>query len=461
MLHYWILIKNIVTKSLLFSIVFLLILAFALYFYISNQKNRFQYLIYPNVFINKTQYGGLNRQQLNESFYNKNAILKKIQVELNFQDKIATLSGEDIKLAYDIDTIWQQSYSIGRSENFWTRAYQELTLFFKLDNYNLNFVPNYNLEPTAEFLADLSEEYNVDPVDALFEIKDNKVSAFKIEKNGLKIDDSNAILVLRQKLNSINLNRPSQEKITVQVESNVVEPEIKLNAINQYGIVEKIGEGISDYSGSIPGRVHNLILAASKFHGVLIKKDELISFNKIVGDISANTGYQQAYIIKQGRTVLGDGGGVCQVSTTLFRAALNAGLPITERHAHAYRVHYYENDAKPGLDATVFAPSVDLKAKNDTPAYILIQTSVDKNKRLLTFSLYGKKDDRKLEISPIKVWDVKPAPEPVYQDDPTLPKGVTKQVDWSAPGTKATFHYRVTKGDEVIQDTDFFSNFKP
>ena len=100
---------------------------------------------------------------------------------------------------------------------------------------------------------------------------------------------------------------------------------------------------------------------------MLIPPGGTISYNEIVGDISAATGYQPAYIIKDGRTILGDGGGVCQVSTTLFRAGLSAGLPILERHPHAYRVHYYEEGGyKPGLDATVFAPGVDLKMKNDT-----------------------------------------------------------------------------------------------
>ncbi len=184
--------------------------------------------------------------------------------------------------------------------------------------------------------------------------------------------------------------------------------------------------GKSDFSHSIPERIHNIILASSKFNGILIPKDKIFSFNEIVGEISSLTGYKPAYIIKQGKTVLGDGGGVCQVSTTLFRAALNAGLPIIERIPHAYRVSYYENDSKPGFDATVFAPNVDLKIKNDTPAYILIQTEVDKEKNLLFFKLYGKKDNRKIEISPVTIWDVTPPPPPLYQDDPYFKKRSSK-----------------------------------
>ena len=94
------------------------------------------------------------------------------------------------------------------------------------------------------------------------------------------------------------------------------------------------------------------------------------SFNDAVGDISAATGYQSAYIIKDGRTVLGDGGGVCQISTTLFRAVLNSGLKITAREPHSFRVSYYEPPV--GMDATIYDPAPDLKFVNTYNTPILI-----------------------------------------------------------------------------------------
>ncbi|MFS8158712.1 MAG: VanW family protein, partial [Candidatus Roizmanbacteria bacterium] len=162
-----------------------------------------------------------------------------------------------------------------------------------------------------------------------------------------------------------------------------------------------------------------------------------------------------------GRTVLGDGGGICQISTTLFRAALNAGLPIISRKAHAYRVGYYENDSKPGMDATVFAPSVDFKVKNDTGHYILIQTIIDPKKTSVLFEFYGQKDGRKVTLSPIKVWDVSPPPEPRFEDDPTLPRGTKKQVDFAAKGGKSSFTYKVEKNGEILQDRTFYSSYRP
>ena len=159
--------------------------------------------------------------------------------------------------------------------------------------------------------------------------------------------------------------------------------------------------------------------------------------------------------------MLGDGGGVCQVSTTVFRAALNAGLTITERKAHAYRVGYYEQDSKPGIDATVYNPTADLKFLNDTENHILIQTKVDTKNMNMSVQIYGTKDDRVASISVPKISSQTPPPATLYVDDPTLPLGQMKQIDWSAWGAKVSFNYKVTKGDETLFEKTFYSNYQP
>ncbi len=158
---------------------------------------------------------------------------------------------------------------------------------------------------------------------------------------------------------------------------------------------------------------------------------------------------------------MGDGGGVCQVSTTLFRAALKAGLPILQRQAHAYRVSYYEQDSPPGFDATVYDPTADLKIKNDTPAHILIQPTFDSKKMILTFDIYGTSDGRIATTSKPKITDQVAPPEDLYQNDPTLPAGTIKQIDWKAWGSKATFNYSVERNNEIIYKKTFVSNYRP
>jgi vancomycin resistance protein YoaR len=238
-------------------------------------------------------------------------------------------------------------------------------------------------------------------------------------------------------------------------------PAVGLGDVNSMGIKERLGVGRSTYFHSIPGRVYNVELAASRINGTVVKPGEEFSFNKAVGEVSGATGYKPAYIIANGRTELGDGGGVCQDSTTAFRAALDAGLPITSRRGHAYRVGYYEQDAKPGLDATVYAPSTDFKFLNDTPAYLLIQTIVDSPNRSLTYVIYGTSDGRTSAITDHVVWGATPPPPDIYQDDPSLPAGTIKQVDWKAPGAKAKFIYTVTRNGEVITNETYTTNYKP
>ena len=157
-----------------------------------------------------------------------------------------------------------------------------------------------------------------------------------------------------------------------------------------------------------------------------------------------------------------DGGGICQFSTTIFRAALDAGLPIVTRTAHSYRVGYYEQGGnKPGFDATVFAPAVDFQFKNDTDHHILVQTVVDRTNAKLQVDFYGMRDGRKVEISTPVVSNVVPALPNKYQDDPTLPKGTTKQVDFSAQGATSVFTRKVYKNDKLLIDDVFKSNYRP
>jgi vancomycin resistance protein YoaR len=241
----------------------------------------------------------------------------------------------------------------------------------------------------------------------------------------------------------------------------MLKPAITTENVNSLGIRELISEGTSLFYHSIENRIFNLSLAASRLNGILIAPGEVFSFNKALGDISSFTGYKQAYVIENGRTVLGDGGGVCQVSTTLFRAALRAGLPITERHTHAYRVGYYEEDAGPGIDAAIYSPTVDLRFKNDTDGHILIQSYADSVNMRLTFQLYGTKDGREVVINEPVILSQSPAPEPIYQDDPTLPKGEIKQVDFAAAGANVYFTRNVKKDGKIIIADKFVSNYRP
>lgn len=311
-----------------------------------------------------------------------------------------------------------------------------------------------------EYVRGLSESWDRPPQDARFEFVDGRVKEFAPGRDGVKIEVGQTTeLILTAMTRLVTTEEAKQEKVTVVAKRTP--PAVTTDKVNELGIRERIGRGESYYAHSIPNRIYNVGLASLRLNSVLIPPGEEFSFNKYVGEVSGATGYRAAYVISAGRTVLGDGGGVCQVSTTMFRAAMAAGLPITERWGHAYRVSYYELNSKPGVDATVYAPSKDIKFKNDTPGHILIQTINDPKNLHLIIEIYGTSDGRVATISEPKVWGVSPPPPSIYQDDPTLPAGVVKQVDWAAWGAKASFEYRVVRNGETILEKTFTTAYRP
>lgn len=412
--------------------------------------------VYPNIVIDGVGFGGKTPDEVELYWKNQNIPFASSVFEFKYENEIATVSGSSLDLGYDATLSATQAYAMGRSGHWLA----DLTTKFFRGTIHITPYFRWKTDLVHEALSDLSARIDIPVQDALFQFENGRVTAFRASRDGRALNKDEALARFDEAVKA--LPHAPMYHIVITLPVYTVVPSATTEKANSFGIKELIGRGYSEFAGSIPGRIHNVALAASRLNGVLIAPGETLSFNDTIGDISAATGYQSAYIIKEGRTVLGDGGGVCQVSSTLFRAALDAGLPITERHAHAYRVHYYEEGGfKPGLDATVFSPSVDLKIKNDTPAHILIQTKTDTKKLTLTFEFYGTSDARSSEISNHIVWGESPPPPALYQDDPTLSAGVVKQVDWSAWGAKASFAYRVTRGNEVLQDTKFVSNFRP
>lgn len=412
--------------------------------------------VYPSVMMSGTSVGGKTPSEVEAYWMGRNEPFQKASFTFTFEGNIATVSGMDLGLGFDATLSATQAYLIGRSGNFTS----DLLAKFYPALISLTSYFRYQEDILNETLQDLSDRINIPVQDALFDFRGGKVTAFRLSKDGREVD----LVETKTRFDSAvkTISDGTDAHIVIALPVRAVKPTLTTDRVNAFGIKELIGRGYSEFAHSIPGRVHNVALASAKLHGLLIKPGETFSFNEALGDVSAATGFQPAYVIKEGRTVLGDGGGVCQVSTTLFRAALAAGLPIIDRRAHAYRVAYYEQAGfKAGLDATVFAPSVDLKIKNDTPGYILIQTKTDTKNMTLTFELYGTSDGRKAEIYNHIVGGITPPPPDLYQDDPTLPVGVVKQVDFAAWGAKASFQYKVSRGSEVLQDTSFASNFRP
>lgn len=413
--------------------------------------------VIPGIYIGSYYAGEKTPEEVEKYFTEKNNEIQRSTITLTAENHIATVSARDINIGYDTELIKEQAESIGKSKNILSNAYYIIYSYL----YGITLSPpiKADREKLTDILNPIQKEIYVEPINAEFHVENGKVANFSESENGKSIDFEKLDLLVDKKIPElIFLQEPS---VTISVPIKITEPEITTEEANTYGIVEEIGVGTSEFAHSIPNRVHNVNLAASRLNGILVAPGEEFSFGKYLGDVSKFTGYKEAYVISGGKTILGDGGGVCQVSTTLFRAILNAGLPVTERHAHAYRVNYYEQDSGPGIDATVYVPSVDLKFKNTTGNYILITSAVDTTNLTMSFTLYGKKDGREVSITQPVILSSSPAPEPLYQDDPTLPVGVVKQIDYAAAGANVTFSRVVTQnGKEIINET-YKSNYRP
>lgn len=422
-------------------------------------QNIYKDTVIPGVYIDNINVSGKTQPQIETIFDNKNKVIEKTTFTFIYDDLIATASAKDFNIGYDTKLIAQQAESLGKSSNLLTNLYVVASAY--LNGITLHSSYTFNNDKFAQLIKPLQQKAYKEPVDAQFSFENNRVTTFKESQDGTQLDVAKAQGFMDKTISQA-VKTQHQTNFSFEIPAISLKPDVTTEEANSFGIVEEIGSGTSLFQHSIPNRIHNVELAASRVSGILVKPGEVFSFDKYLGDVSKATGYATAYVISGGKTVLGDGGGVCQVSTTLFRAILNAGLPITERHAHAYRVGYYEEDSPVGFDATVFYPSVDLKFVNDTGNYILIQSVVDPDTLRLTYNLYGKRDGRTVSISKPTVTGYAPAPAPLYQDDPTLPRGTTNQVDFSAAGATAIFHRTVKDSSgKVTIDENYVSRYAP
>ncbi|MCD6519472.1 MAG: VanW family protein, partial [Anaerolineae bacterium] len=223
--------------------------------------------------------------------------------------------------------------------------------------------------------------------------------------------------------------------------------------------LQLVGEGESSFRGSKPGRLQNIKVASARFYGLIVPPGAIFSFLQNLGLVTVANGYSQSWIIYGDRTILGPGGGVCQVSTTCFRAAFWGGYPIIERWPHTYRVRWYEPPL--GLDAAVFSPSTDFKFLNDTEFPILILTQVDEKNAKLYFRFYSRSIGRQVKMEgPTTSNPVKPG-EPVYEQDPTLPPGTRIQVEWPHDGLDVTLYRIIEKNGQIVAKEKFFSRYEP
>lgn len=353
------------------------------------------------------------------------------------------------------DIIGQAPLKLNAKKETWKINKEMLAdwLLLKLNNQEGNndkiIVGFDSATVTAFLLEKIIPKINKEPVEAKFEIKNNKVVEFQASQDGQELDLKESIKTIEKKF--IFMKEKEVNLIIKEMRSN-----IRTEEINKVGIKEIIGTGHSNFAGSPRNRRHNIAVGAASVNGTLIAPDEEFSLNKILGEVNASTGYLPELVIKEGKTIPEYGGGLCQIGTTAFRGTTKSGLPVTMRRNHSYRVGYYE---PAGTDATIYSPWPDYKFKNDTASHILIQSRIEGND--LYFDFWGTSDGRvATQTYPIIYNIVRPAPTKIIETTDLEP-GIKKCTESAHNGADAYFDYTVTFPNGEIKETRFSSHYVP
>lgn len=330
----------------------------------------------------------------------------------------------------------------------------------KKDNSG-QLIISLNTEELQKYLETLRREVDKTSQDAKFIVNNGVVKEFQASQSGLSLDAEKTMSDLLAAFEERNY-RPAESVKTISLTVSVTEPNIKMSDTNNLGIEDILGVGISSFKGSSADRIKNIALAVKKVNGTLVLPGEQFSANRAAGPFTLENGYLPELVIKGNEIKKEVGGGMCQIGTTLFRMAMNSGMPITERRNHSLVVNYYADpvNGNPGTDATLYEPILDFKFLNDTGGHLLVQTAIDYNKQELYFTLWGKNDGRKgwYTHPVVSKWIPSGEPQEILTDK--LKPGV-RECQNAYRGAVASFTYsRITPVGEKI-DRVFDSYYRP
>ncbi len=321
-----------------------------------------------------------------------------------------------------------------------------------------------NKEAAANYLTSkIAVQVEAEAKDAKFKTDDSgRVVEFQGSRSGVGLD----IEQTYQLINEAFLGRTWHDEgiaKTVALAVKVVEPKIKTGDVNNLGIKEVLGVGISNFKGSPKNRILNIKNAANKLNGVLVKPGEEFSALANTSPFTKEGGYLPELVIKGDEIKPEIGGGLCQIGTTLFRMAMNSGMKITSRRNHSLVVNYYNDPSNrnPGTDATVYEPAPDFKFLNDTENYVLLQTYVDVKDQKLYFTLWGASDGRKgYYSSPIvKRWISYEKDKKIVETDKLKPG--EEKCQHAYIGADASFTYTRELADGKKEETVYESHYRP
>ncbi|MFA6410870.1 MAG: VanW family protein [Candidatus Buchananbacteria bacterium] len=318
--------------------------------------------------------------------------------------------------------------------------------FQKIDG---KIVIGFNQQKVNEFLDPIAKTINIEAKEAKLQMTDGKITEFQATQDGITLN-------LEQSYKKLNDQITTGTLADTELVVDITKAKVVDTDVQNLGVQELLGKGTSNFSGSPKNRRINIAVGAKTLNGLLIAPGEEFSMIKALGAIDGEHGYKQELVIKGNKTLPEYGGGLCQIGTTAFRAALRSGLPITERRNHSYRVVYYE---PAGMDATIYDPKPDLKFLNDTQNYILFMTKISGDE--LIFEFYGTKDGRqiKIEPDPPRIFNITNPPAAKYIETDTLKPGEKKRTETPHKGADTYFKYTITYPNGEIKEQEFKSHY--
>ncbi|MBI4250807.1 VanW family protein [Candidatus Uhrbacteria bacterium] len=378
------------------------------------------------------------------------ADLRDSSVPLTLSAMQAAVRKDDVAFVRDrvYDIIAAYPFSFRAKDGVYTPSKNEVLRWLTLEKNN-NELPRIAVD-TKAIQAYL--ETNVVPAVFIeaqqqkYEIKDGKVVAFQAPLDGQQLNVAASVAMIAATL--LEPTPTTDSELPIEA-IPAVSPDFDGEALI---LKEVIGKGITDFRGSPSNRRHNIATGMNRINGVIIKDGETFSLVSTLGSIDEAGGYKPELVIKGTKTIPEYGGGLCQVSTTLFRAVAYAGLPVVERKNHSYRVSYYEPPI--GFDATIYSPKPDFRFTNDTDHPILIQAGVKNTEAYV--ELWGVADGRRVEVDEPTVLKITKAPSVKYIETTDLKPGEKKCTERAHDGAETVFERRVYFPDGKLKIKDVF-----
>lgn len=362
--------------------------------------------IQPNTYINDIDVSSLTREEaLTKLREIADSSINDIYMTLKANDKSWKLKYSDLKFRYDFENAVEKAYRIGRGPNFIINVFDALNA--RLYGTRIKMSYSYEANYIETVLSMIAKEVNQEACDATIKLIGNKF-VITDEKKGEELDQKKAYDMIVKSIDN-------EEISLIKLPMIITEPEIKRKDLEI--IKDKLGEYSTNFNTSDTDRSYNIMLATKSVTNVLVKPGNIFSLNKTIGPRLEKFGFKIAKVIVNNELVLGIGGGVCQVSSTLYNAALLSNLKIIERRNHSLPSTYIGL----GRDATISGDVIDLKFQNNTKYPIYIYGELKGGK--VTFSIYGKNDnpERKVKISTEVISKIQPQMKII--EDPNLPQG--------------------------------------